>query len=188
MASNSTNGDMTPLQNHVAFFDRNKDGVIYPWETYQGFRAIGCDVVLSAVSALLINGFLGPKTRLQGRLPSPLLPINVSNIYKGKHGSDSGVYDAEGRFVPGKFEEIFEKHSKSKTNALTSQELSEMLRANRVPKDYKGWVASWTEWKILYFLCKDKDGLLHKETIRAAYDGSLFVKMEEERASSQKKA
>lgn len=29
-------GELTPLQRHVAFFDRNKDGVIYPSETYQG--------------------------------------------------------------------------------------------------------------------------------------------------------
>lgn len=31
-------GELTPLQRHVAFFDRNKDGVIYPAETYQGTR------------------------------------------------------------------------------------------------------------------------------------------------------
>jgi hypothetical protein len=30
------NHELTPLQKHVAFFDRNKDGVIYPAETYQG--------------------------------------------------------------------------------------------------------------------------------------------------------
>ncbi|XP_020089905.1 probable peroxygenase 4 [Ananas comosus] len=190
MASSSSDvgseGEMTPLQKHVAFFDRNKDGLVYPWETYQGFRAIGCGVALSSASALLINGFLGPKTRL-GTCPSPLLPIYVKNIQKGKHGSDSGVYDAEGRFVPEKFDEIFKKHAHTNPNALTSKELNEMLKGNRIPRDYGGWVAAWTEWKILYLLCKDKDGLLQKETIRAVYDGGLFVKMEQERASSKKK-
>ncbi|XP_064940861.1 probable peroxygenase 4 [Musa acuminata AAA Group] len=178
---------MTPLQKHVAFFDRNNDGVIYPSETYRGFRAIGSGVALSAVSALFINGFLSPKTS-PGKIPSPRLPIYVKNIYKGKHGSDSGVYDSEGRFVASKFEEIFQKHAKSNPNALTSKELMEMLRANRDPKDYSGWLASWTEWKVFYMLCKDKEGLLQKETIRALYDGSIFLKMEAERKSSKKKA
>jgi peroxygenase len=49
-------------------------------------------------------------------------------------------------------------------------------------------VASYTEWKILYTLCKDKNGLLHKDTIRAVYDGSLFERMEKERASPKKTA
>ncbi|KAJ8459970.1 hypothetical protein OPV22_032896 [Ensete ventricosum] len=179
--------EMTPLQKHVAFFDRNNDGIIYPSETYRGFRAIGSSVALSAASAVFINGFLSPKTS-PGKIPSPLLPIYVKNIHKGKHGSDSGVYDSEGRFVASKFEGIFQKHAKTNPNALTSKELMEMLRANREPKDYSGRLAGWTEWKVLYMLCKDKEGLLQKETVRAVYDGSLFVKMEEEQKSSKKKA
>lgn len=182
------NGDMNVLQKHVAYFDRNKDGIIYPWETFKGFRAIGAGLALSTISAIFINGALSRRTLPQGKSFSPLFPIHVNNIHKAKHGSDSGVYDSEGRFVPSKFEEIFRKHAHTDPNALTSEEMFEMLKANREPKDHRGWVAAWTEWKTLYSLCKDKDGLLQKETIRAAYDGSLFDRMEKERASKRKTA
>ncbi|XP_057445495.1 probable peroxygenase 4 [Lotus japonicus] len=171
--------DQNVLQKHVAFFDRNHDGIIYPWETFQGFRAIGCGMPLSIGGAIFINVGLSQKTR-PGKFPSILAPIEVKNIQKAKHGSDSGVYDSEGRFVPSKFEEIFSKHAKRYPNALTSDELMELLRANRDPKDYGGWLASYTEWKILYVLGKDKDGLLQKETVRGVYDGSLFEQMEKE--------
>ncbi|KAJ0039179.1 hypothetical protein Pint_22374 [Pistacia integerrima] len=177
------------LQRHVAFFDRNHDGIVYPWETFQGFRSIGCGIFLSTASAFLINMALSSKTLTrQGKCPNLLFPIEVKNIHKAKHGSDSGVYDSEGRFVPLKFEEMFSKHARTHHNALTSDELMAMLKTNREPKDYKGWVASYAEWKILYYLCKDKHGLLEKDTVRAVYDGSLFERMEMERQSANKKA
>lgn len=183
--------DQNVLQKHVAFFDRNHDGLVYPWETFRGFRSIGASLALSTISAILINIALSQKTR-PGKFPSFLFPIEVKNIHKAKHGSDSGVYDSEGRFVPLKFEEIFRKHAQTHPDALTSNELQEMLKSNRQPKNYTGWVAAYTEWKVLYILCKDKDGLLHKDTIRAVYDGSLFEHMEKEhmekgRASNKQK-
>lgn len=48
-------------------------------------------------------------------------------------------------------------------------------------------LGGFTEWKVLYYLCKDKDGFLHKDTVRAVYDGSLFAKMEQEKQSAKKK-
>ncbi|KAF7133056.1 hypothetical protein RHSIM_Rhsim09G0091500 [Rhododendron simsii] len=173
------------LKKHVSFFDRNKDGVIYPWETYQGFRAIGCGIFFSAFAAIFINVGLSRKTR-PGKFPSLLFPIEINNIHKAKHGSDAGVSDREGRFVNSKFEEIFNKHARMNTNALTSDELNGMLLANRAPKNFGGWLGSYIEWKILHRLCKDKNGLLHKDTIRAVYDGSLFEQMAKEKASSGK--
>lgn len=91
------------------------------------------------------------------------------------------MYD---RFVSWKFEEIFAKFARTHSDALTSHELKAMLKANREPKDYRGWVASWTEWITLYNLCKDKGGLLKKETIRGVYDGSLFQQMEREKLAT----
>ncbi|GAB4840446.1 Probable peroxygenase 4 [Ancistrocladus abbreviatus] len=175
------------LAKHVAFFDRNNDGLVYPWETFQGFRAIGCGIPLSTAAAVIINVGLSQKTR-PGKFPSLLFPIEIKNIALAKHGSDSGVYDTEGRFVPSKFEEIFSKHAHTTPDALTGDELKQMIKSNRQPKDYAGWFAGYVEWTILYDLCKDKNGLLHKDTILAVYDGSLFYKMEKEKESAQKKS
>ncbi|OAY29286.1 probable peroxygenase 4 isoform X2 [Manihot esculenta] len=179
--------DQNVLQKHVLFFDRNQDGIVYPWETFQGLRAIGCGVVFSVASALFINISLSQKTR-PGKYPSLLFPIDVQNIHLAKHGSDSGVYDHNGRFLHEKFEAIFRKYAHTHPDALTSGELMAMLRANRELKDYTGWLSSWSEWKTLYVLCKDSDGLLQKETMRALYDGSLFEHLEKQRASAKKKA
>ncbi|QCD89598.1 Caleosin-related [Vigna unguiculata] len=136
----------------------------------------------SNLKKIILRNFI-----FHGKFPSPLLPIEVKNIQKAKHGSDSSVYDSEGRFVPSKFEEIFRKHARTHPDALTSDELREMLKANREAKDYSGWLASFSEWKALYVLCKDSNGLLHRETIRAAYDGSLFEKMEKEHSQKKNK-
>ncbi|XP_044494538.1 probable peroxygenase 5 [Mangifera indica] len=165
------------LQKHVSFFDRDHDGIIYLSETVEGMIAIGLNPSLAKASATLIHMVISPKTT-EGKLPNLKLPIVVKNIAKGKHGSDSGTYDAQGRFVPAKFEEIFSKHAHAHNDSLTSNELMEMLKANRQPKDFQGWAASLAEWKVFYNLCKDKDGLLHKDTVKAIYDGSLFYQLE----------
>jgi peroxygenase len=46
-------------------------------------------------------------------------------------------------------------------------------------------LGGFTEWKVLYSLCKDKDGFLHKDTVKAVYDGSLFERLEQERNSKK---
>lgn len=42
------------------------------------------------------------------------------------------------RFVPEKFEEIFQKHAHTRPDALTKDELDEMLKANSQPNDRAG--------------------------------------------------
>ncbi|PON70315.1 Caleosin-related [Parasponia andersonii] len=174
------------LQKHAAFFDLNHDGLIYPWETFQGFRKIGSGIALSTIATLFINITLSGKTR-PGKCPNLLFPIEIKNIQRGKHGSDSGAYDSEGRFVPSKFEEIFAKHAHTHPDALTGKEVRQLLRANRTGNFLNGWVGATAEWFVLFILAKDKNGLLTKDTVRAVYDGSLFERLEKEHSSSKKK-
>ncbi|OAY83053.1 Peroxygenase [Ananas comosus] len=110
------NRNMSVLQQHAAFFDRNGDGKIYPWETYQG---------MDTFSSL---------SHLHKKHPQ-------SKAWKVYKQSDSETYDTEGRFDPSKFDAIF-------------------------------------KWELLYSLGKDEKGLLHRETVRSVFDGSLFVQLE----------
>ncbi|KAL3695036.1 hypothetical protein R1sor_008687 [Riccia sorocarpa] len=171
------NDGYTVLQLHVHYFDRNNDGIIYPWETYAGLRRVGFNVILSFISALLINLALSYAT-LPYWIPNPLFPIYVSKIHKAKHGSDTGVYDTEGRFVPNKFEELWTKFPKTHQNKLTFKELMGMTAALRVALDPFGWIANKFEWSLTYLLAKDEDGLVSKEKVRGVFDGSLFYQVE----------
>ncbi|XP_019170472.1 PREDICTED: probable peroxygenase 5 [Ipomoea nil] len=173
--------ETTPLKKHVMFFDSNQDGIIYPWETFQGFRKIGGGFFLSVALSTFIHIVLSSKSR-PGKLPSPVFPIVIENIKLDLHGSDSGAYDREGNFVESKIEEIFNKYGHTYTNALTSKEVDELLRDKRDPNDYMGWVLAAIEWRVLYLLAKDGKGLLTKERVIGVYDGSLFDQLAKEHA------
>lgn len=138
--------DYTVLQQHVLFWDRDMDGVIYPWHTYAGFRDLGFNMLFSALAMVIIHmGFSYP-TRLQySYLPDPLWGVYVGGIHKAKHGSDSETYDSEGRFRPQQFEDMFAKYARENCGYLTLGELFDLMKGNRNAVDPFGvsWCLSW---------------------------------------------
>lgn len=179
--------DYTVLQQHCAFFDRDGDGVIFPQETYQGFRALGYPPTISVLAAIVINGSFSYPT-YDGWIPDPRFPIYLEKVHRTKHGSDTEVYDTEGRFLPAKFEEIFNKYATTRADAMTYEEIIRMTDALRNVNDPYGWSAAKLEWGFTYWLVKDEEGFASKEKIRGVYDGSFFDQVEREIKQGQNKA
>ena len=68
---------------------------------------IGFGRIISFAAIFVIHGTFSYVTS-PSFIPSPFFPIYVNCMHRTKHGSDSGVYDTEGRFVPIKFEGAWE--------------------------------------------------------------------------------
>lgn len=164
--------DKTVLQQHCEFFDRDGDGVLWPWDTYIGFYRLGFGVILSILALFIIHaGFSYPTC--PSFFPDPFFRIYLARIHKDKHGSDSGTYDGEGRFIPQRFEDAISKYGKGK-DGLSSWDIIDMLKGQRVVMDPFGWSGGMFEWVATYIMLWPEDGVMRKDDIRRVYDGSIF--------------
>ncbi|KAH6649384.1 Caleosin related protein-domain-containing protein [Chaetomium tenue] len=180
----------TVLQQHVLFWDRDGDGQIYPWDTYVGFRDLGFSVLFSLLAVVIINVNFSYPTRLAvSWWPDPWFRVYVGSIHKAKHGSDSGTYDKEGRFVPQMFEDMFAKWDVHGSGSLSAGELWHMIKGHRLVADPFGvcpptgafcWGAAIFEFGTTWLLVQ-KDGRVSKEDLRQTYDGTIFWRIKEAR-------
>lgn len=127
----------------------------------------------SASSARSVIHFFFSWFTAPGFLPDPFWRVFLKNGHRSKHGSDTGVYDSEGRFIPAKFEEIFSKcvarrdwslespahtclrtyrFDKGNKGGLTFWEGVHMIHAQRQAVDPIGWCAEAFEWASTYLL------------------------------------
>lgn len=124
-------------------YAKDKDGVIYPTDTFWGFHKLGFGIFLSLISVFIIHGNFSYPT-LHGYLPDPLFRIYVQNIHKDKHGSDTNTYDTEGRFNPQKFEDMFAKYAGGR-DYMTIWDVLAMLKGQRLVADPIGWGGAFFE-------------------------------------------
>ncbi|ORY00436.1 Caleosin-domain-containing protein [Basidiobolus meristosporus CBS 931.73] len=163
------------LRKHVEFFDRDGDGIIAPWDTFFAIRSLGANIIVTALGTIVMHILFSWVTQ-DGWLPSPFFYIYVDNIKRGKYGSDSGVYDGEGRFIRGRFEEIFQKFDTEKKGALTFAQCYQLTESSRRMFDPIGWVVAKIKFGLLWLIAS-RNGLITRETLESIYDGSLFEKM-----------
>lgn len=73
----------TVLQQHVNFWDRDNDGIIWPLDTFKGFYELGYGVILSWIALLVIHSNFSYPT-VHGLLPDPFFRIWVDRIHRDK--------------------------------------------------------------------------------------------------------
>ena len=178
--------ELSALQKHLSFFDRDGNGTVTRFETVLSLEELGMSPVKATAAALVIHVALGPKTT--GRWGS--LDVSVANIKLGKHGSDTGAFDEEGRFVPEAFERIFSEFDANRSGSLSDSEILAMVEANSKLRPGAA-SASKIEFQLLLALAADrtegadKKPALSKERMRDFYDGSLFFKIAKRGQASQ---
>ncbi|KAG4220624.1 hypothetical protein PC116_g30897, partial [Phytophthora cactorum] len=169
--------DKTVLQQHCEFFDfvgkppHDHDGVIWPHDTFRGFHKVGFGVILSLVAVFIIHANFSYPT-VSGWLPDPFFRVFLENVHKDKHGSDTGAFDTEGRFVPQRFEDVFAKYAEGR-DYLTIWDVRDLLRGQRCIMDPVGWFGAFFEWLATYLMLWPADGKMKKDDIRGIYDGSI---------------
>ncbi|KIW21358.1 hypothetical protein PV08_01938 [Exophiala spinifera] len=177
---------LTALQHHVLFWDRDNDGIIHPKDVYDGFRALGFNVLFSLGSLLIPIFFSYPTGLGHSWFPDPWLRIYVGSIHKAKHGSDTGIFDLDGHFHRDRFDEMFSRWDEDGCGGLSADQMWRMWKKNRCAADVAGWCFSfmelWTTWLLL-----QKNGRVWKDDLLACYDGSLFWKISEANADANKK-
>ncbi|KAJ7744271.1 Caleosin [Mycena maculata] len=164
------------LQGHIAFFDRDNDGIIWPIDTFKSSRAIGFGILFSLLSMILIHGGFSYWT-FGTLLPDPFFRIRVSHIHRALHGSDSGSFTQTGEFDERRFDYVFDLYSSAPHTHLAFSEGVNMIRGNRNLYDVFGWFATVFEWGATYLLLWPEDGRLSKQDVHDIMDGSLFPRL-----------
>jgi peroxygenase len=171
--------ELTPLQRHAAYFDPEGTGLIRFGQTYRGLRDLGVGRGWSVTLSSIIHAALGRRTS------GGLLTIRIANIHRGKHDSDTGVFDASGKLVDARFEALFASIAHTDPpNVITRKEFRSFMKQSG-PQSAAGTFFSWAEAKLFFCVAADtekrEDGktvpAIRRATLRSFYEGDLLPRV-----------
>jgi len=189
------------LQRHADYFDPEGTGYVRVSQTYRGLRDLGVSRPWSALLSAIINGALGYVTQRK-----VTLTIAIEHIARGKHASDTGIFDENGRFVPARFDALFASAAPDERGAeeadegaavasmLTRQELRDFMHADG-PQGFFGDLFSAAEAKLFFCVASDakkKVGgemvdAITRRRLRSFYRGDLLPALRRRYRIEQKK-
>ena len=173
--------ERTALQKHADFFDGNGNNVITVSETYDGLRRLGIDPIRSSAFAVAINLGLGRSTGAAWYEP---YNVYLAAIEKGKHASDTDIYDDGGAFDTSRFDVIWKKYDLNGNKEISESELDALYSGQY--ETAAGSVASRAEFTVLMMVAGEErvisrgwfwdetETVITRETLWSLYDGTLF--------------
>ncbi|KAI8072785.1 Caleosin related protein-domain-containing protein [Gongronella butleri] len=169
------------LEKHVRFWDRKNKGYITPVDAMFGFMNLGYSVVFSLTMGTFLGVLFSYATQASW-VPDPYCRTRVSQVQKTM--STDTPYDDNGRFDEERFDALFSKYGKSDISGRTIS-LKELMEWNDATlKDPLAWATRTLEWLTAYMFV-GKNGIVKREDVHAAFDGTLFYKLRERNRQSR---
>ncbi|KAM0681849.1 hypothetical protein MDAP_002412 [Mitosporidium daphniae] len=185
------------LVSHVSFFDRNNDGVILPWETYETLHSdLGINSIISMGATAVLHLCMSYATS-DSWIPDPFFGITVANISRCRLGSHCGVYDSDGRIDVNVFEKQFGRLElkdyfkspqaklaapHSLTPRLTLADAWEISAQNDSLLDVAGWVVDKVMWILLAVL---ENNSISKSSLLDCYKGNPYFEAKRKQRSTE---
>lgn len=171
----------TPLQQHLDFFDVNKDGRIFPYETFFALYVLKpawepFNTFICFWLAIGFHMYFAYKSQ-DSWIPDPRLIIYTRKALRMKHGSDTGCYDHNGYFVPAKFEAIWERYDRTGKGRLSFWDVLALIQDKVDVRDIYGAVSTTIQWLLTFWIFHDEYWQLRKADVRGIYDGTAFYRM-----------
>lgn len=182
------------LVSHVSFFDRNKDGIILPWETFETLHSdLGINGIVSLFTTALLHLCMSYSTS-DSWVPDPFFGIKVANISRCRLGSHSGVYDQNGKVNMSAFEAQFGKVDLKDYFRWPQLEIQRPIILPRLTLadawgisdqndsllDFVGWMLDKIMWTLLAIL---ENNSISKKSLLECYKGEVYFKEKKKNSS-----